>query len=246
MAAAALVAVAFYFAIVVLMIASMWRVFTKAGQPGWAALIPIYNTIVLLEIVGKPVWWILLLLIPVVNLVFVVILFVELAKCFGKGAGFAVGLILLGFVFFPMLAFGDAEYLGPDGGGAPRRRKVRRDRDGYEDDYDDDDFDDRPRKKISARGGRDDDFDDDDDRDERPRKRLPPPDDDFDDEAPRSARIKAAAPKPPPLPIPAPKAPAAGDSSVVECSSCGRKLKIPATAVGKKVKCPSCGNAFVA
>jgi len=98
------------FLIAVLMIASMWKIFTKAGQPGWAAIIPIYNIVVLLQVVKKPVWWILLMLIPLVNFIILILVFVELAKVFGKGAGFGVGLILLGFIFMPMLAFGDAQY----------------------------------------------------------------------------------------------------------------------------------------
>lgn len=251
MKAAALATLVIQIAVLVLVIASMWRIFTKAGKPGWAVLVPIYNAIVLLEIVGKPWWWIFLVIIPPISLIFGIIVIVELAKAFGKSGGFAVGLILLGFVFFPILAFGDAEYLGPGGEGRPRHKRVRRDRDGYDDEYDDD-FDDRPRKKVSARRDRDDDSDDEEDVDDRPRKRLPPPvEDEFDDAGakPRSSSIKPAAektaPKPPPA-VPAPKAQAAGASSVVSCSSCGRKLKVPATAIGKKVKCPGCGNAFVA
>jgi hypothetical protein len=93
-------------AFAVLMIASMWKVFTKAGEPGWAAIVPIYNIIVLLKIAGKPIWWffILWLFIPVI---FVVI---SLASNFGKGVGFAIGLLFLPFIFYPVLAFGDAKY----------------------------------------------------------------------------------------------------------------------------------------
>jgi hypothetical protein len=95
-------------AFAVLMIASMWKVFTKAGKPGWAAIVPIYNVIVLLEIAGKPLWWIILMIIPGVN--FIALLFVSLgiAARFGKGTGFAIGLWLLPFIFYPVLAFGDA------------------------------------------------------------------------------------------------------------------------------------------
>lgn len=109
------VLVIFCLAIAVLVIASMWTIFTKAGQPGWAAIIPIYNMIVLLKIVGKPVWWILLMLIPFVNYIFIIWTYNMLSKSFGKTEGFTVGLILLGIVFFPILAFGDAKYLGPYG-----------------------------------------------------------------------------------------------------------------------------------
>ncbi|MFT3738222.1 MAG: DUF5684 domain-containing protein [Breznakibacter sp.] len=104
-----------YFAIVVLMIASMWVIFSKAGKPGWASIIPIYNVIVLLEIVGKPWWWLLLMLVPVVNLIILIVVYHNLSLSFGKGAGFTVGLLLLGIVFLPILAFGDAQYVGPGG-----------------------------------------------------------------------------------------------------------------------------------
>ena len=94
----------------VLMIVSYWKIYEKAGQPGWASLIPIYNAWVLLQIIGKPGWWILLMLIPCVNIVIAVIVYIELAKVFDKSVGFAVGLLLLPFIFFPILAFSDAEY----------------------------------------------------------------------------------------------------------------------------------------
>ncbi|HWT01996.1 MAG TPA: DUF5684 domain-containing protein [Pyrinomonadaceae bacterium] len=97
--------------IMIIVIAGMWKVFTKAGKPGWASLIPIYNAIVLLEIAGKPVWWIVLLLIPGVNLVILFIVSIDVAKNFGKGTGFGIGLALLGVVFYPILGFGDARYM---------------------------------------------------------------------------------------------------------------------------------------
>ena len=102
-----------WLAIVVLMIVSMWKVFTKAGQPGWAAIVPIYNIVVILKMVGKPLWWLILFLIPIVNFVVAILIAVALAKAFGKGTGFAIGLILLGIVFFPILAFSDATYTAP-------------------------------------------------------------------------------------------------------------------------------------
>jgi hypothetical protein len=100
-------------AIVIFIIAGVWKVYTKAGQPGWACLVPIYQIIVLLQIVGKPLWWIVLMLIPFVNFIVAIIVLVELAKRFGKGAGFGIGLAFLGFIFFPILGFGDARYQGP-------------------------------------------------------------------------------------------------------------------------------------
>lgn len=97
-------------AVIVFYIATMWKIFEKAGKPGWASIIPIYNTIVLLQISGKPGWWVLLYLIPVVNIVIAIIATLGLAHNFGKGTGFAIGLMLLGFIFLPILAWGDAEY----------------------------------------------------------------------------------------------------------------------------------------
>lgn len=99
-----------YFAVILLIIAGMWKIFVKAGKPGWAAIVPIYNIIVLLEITGKPIWWFILMLIPFVNLIVFIIVLVELAKRFGKGVGFAIGLLLLPFIFYPVLGFGSAQY----------------------------------------------------------------------------------------------------------------------------------------
>ncbi|MDD2598174.1 MAG: DUF5684 domain-containing protein [Kiritimatiellae bacterium] len=101
-----------YLAVVLLMIISMWKVFSKANQPGWAILIPIYNTIVMIQIAGKPVWWFLLLFIPIVNVIIGIIILLEIAKKFGKGGGFAAGLIFLPMIFWPILGFGSAEYEG--------------------------------------------------------------------------------------------------------------------------------------
>lgn len=90
-----------------------WRIFEKAGKPGWAAIIPIYNVIVLLEIVGRPVWWVLLLFIPVVNIVIGFLLALDLSRSFGHDLAFALGLFFLGFIFYPILAFGGDTYRGP-------------------------------------------------------------------------------------------------------------------------------------
>jgi len=96
--------------VAVIEIAAIWRIFVKAGQPGWASIVPIYNVVVLLRITGKPTWWVILMLVPLVNIVIAIIETVALAKVFGKGGGYAVGLIFLPFVFLPMLAWGDAQY----------------------------------------------------------------------------------------------------------------------------------------
>ena len=107
-----------YLIFIVLIIASMWKVFTKAGKPGWAAIVPFYNTVVLLEIAGRPIWWLLLLFIPFVNIVFAVIVMNDLAKSFGKGVGMTLLLLFLPFIGLPILAFGSATYQGPAAGGA--------------------------------------------------------------------------------------------------------------------------------
>jgi Family of unknown function (DUF5684) len=111
----------FWLAFTILMIAACWKIFTKAGQPGWAAIIPIYNWYIFCKIVGRPGWWVILLLIPFVNFIIGIILCIDLAKSFGKGVGFGIGLILLGIIFFPILGFGSAQYQGPTAGAlAPR------------------------------------------------------------------------------------------------------------------------------
>ncbi|TWI99826.1 hypothetical protein JN11_02241 [Mucilaginibacter frigoritolerans] len=94
-------------------IIGQWKVYTKAGKPGWACIVPIYNLIVLLEIVGKPIWWIFLFLIPCVNIIFIIWTINLLSKSFGQSEGFTVGLLLLGFIFWPILGFGNYQYLGP-------------------------------------------------------------------------------------------------------------------------------------
>lgn len=97
----------------VLVIIGTWKVYTKAGKPGWASLIPIYNIIVLLEIIGKPIWWFFLMIFPCTTLIFVIWAYNLLSKSFGKSEGFTVGLVLLNPIFILILGFGDARYLGP-------------------------------------------------------------------------------------------------------------------------------------
>ena len=99
-----------FMAIFIAIIAGLWRVFEKAGKPGWAAIIPIYNLIVLLEIAGKPLWWIVLFIIPLVNLVAAVLVGLAVAQKFSKSDAFGIGLGLLGFIFYPILGFGEAQY----------------------------------------------------------------------------------------------------------------------------------------
>jgi hypothetical protein len=108
----------FVFAGVIFSFVTHWILYEKAHQPGWACIVPIYSIIVLLRIVGKPWWWIFLFCIPFLNLIWVIWTINMLSKSFGKDEGFTVGLILLSFVFYPILAFGSATYRGPFGDAA--------------------------------------------------------------------------------------------------------------------------------
>lgn len=99
--------------IAVITIVGKWKIYEKAGKPGWAAIVPVYTWIVMLEIVGKPIWWIFLFFIPCVNIIFMIWTINLLSKSFGQSEGFTVGLILLSFVFYPILGFGNYQYLGP-------------------------------------------------------------------------------------------------------------------------------------
>lgn len=98
--------------ITVIEIVGAWLMFQKAGEPGWAAIIPIYNYLIAIKIAGKPWWYLFLMLIPFVNLVIYIILLNGLAKNFGKGTGFTLGLFFLRFIFVPILGFGNAVYCG--------------------------------------------------------------------------------------------------------------------------------------
>lgn len=102
------IVVIIYLAIIIALIAGMWQAFAKTGAPGWGALIPIYNLYLMTKMADKPAWWILLLLIPFVNIVVIILLSIEIAKGFGKSDGFGIGLGLLSFVFWPILGFGEA------------------------------------------------------------------------------------------------------------------------------------------
>ena len=124
----------FMLAINVFMIVVSWKIYTKAGKPGWACLIPIYNIVVFFQIVQRPMWWLALFLSPIIGslltavspelggiisllgiivmLVMSIILVLDLAKVFGKNVGFGLGLLFLGIIFMPLLAFSDAKYVG--------------------------------------------------------------------------------------------------------------------------------------
>lgn len=111
-----------YLAVIVLMVVSAWKIFVKAGMEGWKSIIPIYNAVVMMQIIGRPTWWVALFLLGIIPILgtlavfaLAIVIAIDLAKSFGKDTGFGVGLGLLGPVFYPILAFGDAQYLGPAG-----------------------------------------------------------------------------------------------------------------------------------
>jgi hypothetical protein len=98
-------------AFTVMMAATVWKIFTKAGEPGWKSLVPVYGAVVFMRIVGRPWWMTLLLAIPIFNLFPYIMLCIDLARAFGRGGGFAGGLTFAPPVFLMILAFGDAKYL---------------------------------------------------------------------------------------------------------------------------------------
>lgn len=99
-------------AVAIVSIIAQWKIFTKAGKPGWAAIIPFCNMYTLFEVAGMNGWMFLLMLLPIVNIVIMIMLYVNLAKSFGKSTGFAVGLIFLNFIFMLILGFGSDQYVG--------------------------------------------------------------------------------------------------------------------------------------
>jgi len=101
-----------WLAFLVLMIAAQWIIFSKAGKPGWYAIIPIVNVIALVDIAGKPWWWLIGFFIPIVNFIVAILILHGLSTNFGKGALFTLGLLFLSPIFYLILAFGDAEYVG--------------------------------------------------------------------------------------------------------------------------------------
>ena len=100
----------FFYVLSIFMIVVMWKIFVKAGKPGWGSIVPIYNVILQLEIADRPLWWVFLMFIPFVNIVIEIIITLDIAKAFGKGTGFGVGMVLLPFIFLPILAFDSSEY----------------------------------------------------------------------------------------------------------------------------------------
>lgn len=99
-----------YLAIIVGVFAGLWKTFEKAGHPGWAAIIPIYNAYIMLQIAKRPAWWLILFIIPFVGIIVAIIMSLDIARKFGKSALFGIGLAFLGFIFYPVLGFSDATY----------------------------------------------------------------------------------------------------------------------------------------
>jgi len=101
-------------ALAVVLIIGLWKVYVKAGQPGWAVLIPFYNVYILLKIAGRPGWWLVLCLIPLVNIVIALMVAIDVAKAFGQSAVFGVILLfLLSGIGYLVLGFGNYKYVGP-------------------------------------------------------------------------------------------------------------------------------------
>jgi hypothetical protein len=174
-------------AFVVVVIVGMWNVFSKAGEPGWASIVPIYNVMVLARIGGKPEWWGLLMYIPLVGLIFSILICLGVAENFRRSSAFGLGLAFLGFIFFPILGFGSAKF-------RPGRRRRFEEEDEYEERprrrrrRDDDEDDDEPR----VRRRRDED-DEEEDRPSQRRRREPDdrvrrPRDEFEEDRPRRRR----------------------------------------------------------
>jgi hypothetical protein len=102
----------FVLAIILVIVAAHWKLFTKAGKPGWASIVPIYNIYVLLQIIGRPWWWLLLLFVPFINIIVAVMICLDLAKAFGKGTAFGVfGLVIFPYIGYLILAFGSSTYI---------------------------------------------------------------------------------------------------------------------------------------
>jgi hypothetical protein len=103
----------------VVVLIGMWKVFAKAGQPGWAVLIPFYNIIVLLRVAGLPWYWVFAVFLPIIPILGVLAYMVLAVMClhristrFGQGVGFTIGLTLLSPIFFLILGFGSSKYVG--------------------------------------------------------------------------------------------------------------------------------------
>ena len=98
--------------ICVFMLVAIWKIFIKAGRPGWAAIIPIYDVYTLIKVAGLEWWYLLLLLVPLANIYAIFKIYIELAHNFGKSTGFGVLSVFFSLICLPILAFGDAKYEG--------------------------------------------------------------------------------------------------------------------------------------
>ncbi len=108
--ASAMVMVIISLTIAAFLIIAQWKLFVKAGEPGWAAIVPIYNAVVLMKIAGKPEWWVVLMFVPFANIVVLILMDIGLARNFGRSDAFAIGLIFLPYIFLAVLGFGDSRY----------------------------------------------------------------------------------------------------------------------------------------
>ena len=99
-------------ALIAAVLAGLWKAFEKMGRKGWEGIVPFYNVYILLQMTGRPVWWLALMIVPLVNLAMFVIVSIDVAKGFAKSQNFGIGLGLLGFVFWPILGFSEAKWQG--------------------------------------------------------------------------------------------------------------------------------------
>lgn len=102
-----------FLAVMIVCLVGLWKIFVKAGKPGWAAIVPFYNTYCLCEMSFGTGWLFLLMLVPCVGQIMMIIMWIKLSQAFGKGAGFGIGILFFPFIFLPMLGFGDAQFSGP-------------------------------------------------------------------------------------------------------------------------------------
>jgi hypothetical protein len=101
-------------AVALLLVIALWKIFTKAGKPGWATLVPLYNLVVLLQIVGRPWWYIFFIVVPGAQIILWAVVAINMGRVFDKNWAFGLGIFLLPFIFIPILGLGKATYMSPD------------------------------------------------------------------------------------------------------------------------------------